>query len=98
MREKGDGRGRLGGRKKGTPNKVTAERKARIAQFIEGHWDDFIENYNQLNDPKDKCKIFMDMLPYYAPKLSSVEYKDKTLAKSFADEIAELSGERTRGK
>lgn len=97
-RQKGDGKGRLGGRAKGTPNKVTAERKARIAQFVEGHWEEFVMNYEQLDDPKEKCKIFMDILPYYAPKLSAVEYKDKTPAKSFKDELDELSGELTREK
>lgn len=95
-RQKGDGLGRLGGRKKGTPNKVTVERKARIAAFIEGHWDEFENAYNNLDDPKDICGIFMAMMPYYAPKLAAVEYKDKTPVKTFHDELDEISGEKTR--
>lgn len=95
-RQKGDGKGRLGGRAKGTPNKVTIERRARIASFIEGHWDDFTRNYETL-DGKEKCKVIMEMLPFYIPRLTSVEYKDTTPRKTFADELAELSGETRKG-
>lgn len=95
-RQKGDGLGRLGGRVKGTPNKVTSERKARIASFVEGHWKDFEEAYQKLKDPKDICSIFLTMMPYYAPKLAAVEYKDKSPAKTYRDELDEISGEKTR--
>lgn len=95
-REKNDGRGRMGGRKKGTPNKVTVERRALIASFIEEEWDEFVSNYHDIKDPEKKCSIFMSMMSYYAPKLAAVEYKDKTPAKSMADELDEISGEKTR--
>ena len=43
---KGDGRGNQGGgRKKGTPNKVTAERRELINQFLTDKWDDFVDMY-----------------------------------------------------
>jgi len=95
-RTKGDGRGRLGGRAKGTLNKVTVERRARIAEFIESNWDDFMKSYSELDDPKEKCSIFMAMMPYYAPRLAAVEYKDNSPAKTFKDELDEISGEKTR--
>lgn len=95
-RPKGDGRGRLGGRAKGTPNKVTAERKARIAQFLEGNWDKFSEAFKELKDPRDICNVFISMMPYYAPKLAAVEYEDKTPVKTFKEELDELSGEKSR--
>ena len=95
-RSKGDGLGKTGGRKKGTPNKVTAERKARIAAFMEGHWEEFENAYNNLSDPKDICGIFMALMPYYAPRLAAVEYKTETPQKTFKDELDELSGEKTR--
>ena len=92
----GDGRGRLGGRKKGTPNKVTTERKALIASFIEENWEDFKASYKTIKDPDKKCSIFMQMMSYYAPKLASVDYKDKTPQKTYQDELDEISGEKTR--
>ena len=95
-RPKNDGRGRIGGRSKGTPNKVTVERRARVASFIEDNWDDFLENYKAIKEPQKKCDIFMSMMGYYAPKLAAVEYKDKTPGKTFRDELDEISGEKTR--
>ena len=95
-RQKNDGRGRLGGRAKGTPNKVTVERRALIASFVESRWEEFLENYDSIKDPQKKCDIFMSMMGYYAPKLAAVEYKDKTPAKTYQDELDELSEERTR--
>lgn len=95
-RRKGDGRGREGGRKKGTPNKVNKETRALIANFVEENWEQFKEDFRNIADPEKKCSIFMQMMSYYAPKLSSVEYKDKTPAKTFKDELDELSAEKTR--
>lgn len=95
-RQKGDGRGRLGGRAKGTPNKVTIKRRALIASFVEENWDDFLLNYTKIDDPEKKCSIFMSMMPYYAPKLAAVEYKDKSQAQTLQEELDEISGEKTR--
>ena len=95
-RVKGDGRGRLGGRAKGTPNKVTVERRALIASFVEKNWDDFEKNFKEIKDPVRKCDIYMSMMQYYAPKLAAIDYKDKTPMKSFKDELDEDSGLKTR--
>lgn len=97
-RVKGDGRGRLGGRAKGTPNKVTVERRALIASFVEENWEDFKKSYSEIKDPQRKCDIFMSMMAYYAPKLAAVEYKDKTPPKTFKDELDEDSGLKSRDK
>ena len=86
----------MGGRTKGTPNKVTAERRALISSFVEENWDDFQKSYKQIVDPEKKCSIFMSMMSYYAPKLAAVEYKDKTPPKTFSDELDELSGLNTK--
>lgn len=95
-REKNDGRGRLGGRAKGTPNKITKEKRELIAKFIDSKWDDFEKSFNDIKDPEKKCQIMVSMLPYAFPRLASVEYKDKTPSKTFKDELDEISGEITR--
>jgi len=95
-RQKGDGRGRLGGRAKGTPNKVTVERRALIASFVEDNWEDFVESYKTITDPEKKCALFLSMVQYYAPKLAAIEYKDTAKAKSLKDELDELSGQITK--
>ena len=97
-RTKGDGRGRLGGRKAGTPNKNTSEKKELFRAFIEGRWKDFEETYDAIDDPVRKCSIFIDLLPFAYPRLASVEYKDKSQPKTLQDELDEISGEKTRKK
>lgn len=95
-RQKGDGKGRLGGRKKGTPNVITKEKRELISSFIDDHWDEFIQSYKDVTDPEKRCRIFLDLLPYATPKLASMEFKDKTPPKTFNDELDEISGEKTR--
>lgn len=95
-RVKGDGRGNQGGgRKKGTPNKATRERRELISEFLDAEWDDFKENY-KLAEPKDKLRIYMEMIQYTTPKMASVEYKEKSKPKTFMDELDEISEEKTR--
>lgn len=93
---KGDGRGRLGGRKAGTPNKNTAEKKEMFRAFIESRWDDVMKTFDSIDDPVRKCQVFIDLLPFAYPRLSSVEYKDKDKPKTLQDELDEISGEKTR--
>lgn len=95
-RPKGDGKGRLGGRKAGTPNKVTKEQREIITKFIEGKWDDFIAAYDAIEKPVEKCNVMLGLLQYAVPKLASVEYKDKVAGKTLQDELDEISGEKTR--
>ena len=95
-REKGDGKGRQGGRKKGTPNHITGEKRAILSKFMEERWDDFLASYDAIDDPEKKCTIMVSILSFIVPKLSSVEYKDKDAPKTFRDELDEISGEKTR--
>lgn len=94
-RPRGDGLGRQGGRQKGTPNKVSRERRELIAEFLDKEWDNFQKMYQEADD-ETKMKIYMEMIPYTTPKMASVEYKEKTKPKTFDDELDELSGEKTR--
>lgn len=94
-RKKGDGLGRFGGRKAGTPNKITKEVRDRIQSFVEDNWEDFMGAYKSLK-PSEKCNIMTSLLPFIAPKMASVEYKGEIPVKTFADELDELSGEKTR--
>ena len=94
-RPKNDGKGRLGGRVKGTPNKVSKERRELIDTFLNENWKDFQAMYKRAPD-ETKMKIYMEMIPYTTPKMASVEYKEKIQVKTFKDELDELSGEQTR--
>ena len=96
-RPKGDGKGRQGGgRQKGTPNKRTKEVRDLITNFVESKWDEFLSNYDSIEDPEKKCYIMLQLLPYISPKMASVEYKGEAPVKTFKDELDELSEEKTR--
>lgn len=95
-RQKGDGKGRLGGRAKGTPNKTSAATREKITQFVLERWDDFLLAYDSIKDSEKKCQIMVSVLPFTAPKLSSVDYKDTTPGKTFKDELDEDSGLKSR--
>ena len=60
------------GRPKGKPNKVTADIKARIKQFVENEFDNVVADFNGL-DAKDKVTLFERLLAYAAPKLQSLD-------------------------
>ena len=92
-RPKGDGRGRLGGRKKGTPNRATVERRKQIEAFLNDNWEDFQKMYKE-SDSDTKMKIYMELIPYTTPKMASVEYKEKVAPKTFEDELDEIQGVR----
>ena len=95
-RPKGDGKGNQGGgRKKGTPNRVTRERRELISEFLDKEWPNFQKMYERA-DEETKMKIYMEMIPYTTPKMASIEYKEKVKPKTLQDELDEESGEKSR--
>lgn len=91
-RVKGDGRGQQGGgRKPGTPNKVTKTMRELLAGFCEENFEKFKEAFNNIDNAKDKCKIYLEAQAFVTPKLTSVDLKDSGGRKSFQDELDELS-------
>jgi len=90
------GQKKIGGRKAGTPNKVSGEVRELIRKFVEGHWEEFTAAYEALEDPVKKCYVMTDLLPFVSPKLANIEYKDKDKPQTFQDELDELSEEKTR--
>lgn len=97
-RQKGDGRGRLGGRKAGQPNKVTKEMREVLAPIIQdyisgegiGNNKRTLANDLSVMEPEDRAKIVTNLVPYVIPKLASVEVKQKGDGKTFKDELDEL--------
>ena len=92
-RYKGDGKGRQGGRQKGTPNKMTKERRELISKFLDESFEDFKLAFSKITDPYKKCCIYTDLIPFTTPKLQSIELKEEGVRKSFEDELDELDGD-----
>lgn len=66
-RQKNDGKGRMGGRAKGTPNKATTDLKTWVASILDGGRDRFVENLDKL-EPVEYIKVFTGLLNYVLPK------------------------------
>lgn len=67
MREKNDGRGRFGGRQKGTPNKVTATVREWIAKVLDDNRGRFEQDLLSL-PPRDRLLVMERLLEYVTPK------------------------------
>jgi len=63
---------KTGGRKSGTPNKVTTDLRKRINDFLNDNWDNLQQDFNKL-EPKDKLLFYEKLLQYGLPKLQSTE-------------------------
>ena len=70
-RQKNDGKGRIGGRAKGTPNKITSTVKDWISQFIDENRNQIEKDIKKLS-PKDRLQVFEKLMQYVIPKQQSV--------------------------
>lgn len=94
-RPKNDGRGRLGGRAKGTPNKITSDLRKLLTDFSNETFPDFVEAFKKL-EPKDKCSLWINAQAYVIPRLSSVDLKTNDTADDLRKELDEISEEKQK--
>lgn len=66
-RQKNDGRGRLGGRAKGTPNKVGATLKTWMEKFLLRNTDAIEDEFNTMS-ARDKVAAYLKMADYIITK------------------------------
>lgn len=74
------GQPKTGGRQKGTPNIKSSSLRKRFQDFADENLDEVIEAWNQIEDPKDKVKAYIDICSYAIPKLQAVQL-DATIQK-----------------
>ncbi len=70
------------GRPKGIPNKVTANLRGRINDFLNENWQNLQKDFDKM-DPKDRLMFYEKLLQYGLPRLQSTELK--TDFESFTD-------------
>lgn len=92
-RTSGDGRGRLGGRKKGTPNKVTKDLREFMKNFAVDNFNEFMRDWRSLENKKEKCDIYIKCCNYVLPKLCSMELDAQVQEMSYQEELDKLSEE-----
>lgn len=88
---KGFAKGQSGnpaGRKKGTPNKVTAELRELIQGFLESHFDEVSRIWTKAS-PRDKLAFYRDLLPFVIPRMqnASLDISFDQLSDSDLDKI-----------
>lgn len=66
-RQKNDGKGRLGGRKAGTPNKTTQSTRQWIQLLLEENQDSIREDLKKMS-AKDRVNALLSLIPYVTPK------------------------------
>lgn len=88
-RQKGDGRGRLGGRAPGTPNKTSGAVKAAITQLVQGYLTPAdpkkktgatfcLEDDLQQMLPQERAKLITGLAAYIVPKQQALSVEDQT--------------------
>lgn len=69
-RKTGDGKGRLGGRTKGTPNRISGTVKEWIQKVIDGNRQQFEDDLCEL-EPGERVRVISNLLQYVTPKMQS---------------------------
>lgn len=86
------GKLKTGGRQSGTPNRLTAERRKLLDLFLEDNFEEFQRRMLAIDNPVDFCRLYISILGFDIPKLSSVSVKDDIPKKTLRDELDEIAG------
>lgn len=93
-RQKNDGRGRMGGRQKGTPNKTTSN----LRDILAAQWNTYYESGQfaediRMLDPQARAILMEKYAAYLAPKMKSVDLAvtGDVSVKTIEERLAELT-------
>lgn len=88
------GQPKVGGRKKGTPNKVAKDLRERIRLFLDEKWPEAVEAWETIDKPGEKLRLYIDLSRFVLPVLQSVSL-DATVKKedNAEDDLRELGEE-----
>lgn len=92
-RKKGDGKGRMGGREKGTPNKKTSQMRELLEKFCYEKYPDFLESFDRILNPKERCEIYLKAQQFVSPKMNAVDVEVKGTDSSFKTELERMAEE-----
>lgn len=73
-RQKNDGRGRLGGRAAGTPNKISGTLKEWLTSLIDKNREQIEKDLQNL-EPKERLQIIERLMQYVIPKQAAQQVK-----------------------
>lgn len=100
-RQKNDGRGRLGGRQKGTPNRVTTLAKDLMVHWLELHnsrtnpeatqaliWEDF-----HALTPQDRIRVSTEFIKIILPRTLAIDDPDGNPLLTIENRLRQLCDE-----
>ena len=93
-RQKGDGKGRLGGRVAGTPNKITSLTKAAIQCFLDDNQEEAWKAWHEIKSPKQKFEMYIKLCEFVLPKMASIEFKQGEETPDWMEKLAKLREEK----
>tara|TARA_B110000046_G_scaffold138607_1_gene144957 strand:- start:258 stop:506 length:249 start_codon:yes stop_codon:yes gene_type:complete len=64
---------KYGGRKKGTPNKLTKELRSVLKEVIYNELENIEERLDEL-EPKQRLELVIKLMPYVFPKIESASH------------------------
>lgn len=83
-----EGKIKTGGRKKGTPNKITNSIRNKLLSLIDGNFETIKEDLKALS-PQDRLNIFFKFLDYAIPKPQNVKIDLSNLSERELDDLIE---------
>lgn len=78
------------GRPRGSANKISNELRIKISQFLNLEFNNIKKDFRKM-DPREKTKVYVDLLSFVLPKLKSpdVEINFERLTDEQLDQIIE---------
>ena len=65
---------KYGGRKKGTPNRMTKELRVLLKDIMYQELEEVQERFSLL-EPKKRIELIIKLMPYVLPKVNSISHK-----------------------
>lgn len=66
---------KTGGRELGTPNKLTADLRERISDFLNENWEQIEKDFKTL-EPEKRVMLFEKLLQFTLPRLQTIQTPD----------------------
>lgn len=90
-RKKGDGKGKTGGRKVGSQNKVTREAKEILATIVDNNAEKAQKMLDMIVEPKDWVQCFIKLAEFVVPKKAAVSMSAEVKKSDLRSELSELA-------
>lgn len=90
-RQKNDGKGRLGGRKPGTPNKSTVLNGELVQCLLDDNYERAKNFLAEIDDPNDFWRVYLKLMEFRLPKMSSIDITEGGAKPDWMAKMKELT-------